>query len=97
MAPNDDQNAAFLRIYLLDKSDQMGSRNAITDNLRAEILLDLQKSLHAHNIYVRELKSAYKYVHKHQLKDFNISIVEKARPLGEHATRHNAPIVWSVY
>ena len=76
----------YLRIYFLDESDQIGSRMAITDNLRPEILLDLQQSLHVHNIYGRELKSAYEYVHEHQLKDFNISIVEKARPLGEHAT-----------
>ena len=77
LAPNDDQNAAFLQIYFLDKSDQIGSRVEITDNLRSEILLDLQQSLHVHNIYVRELRSAYEYVHEHQLKDFNISTVEK--------------------
>ena len=58
---------------------------AITDNLRPEILLDLQQSLHVHNIYVRKLKSAYEYVHEHYLKDLDISIVERARPLGEHA------------
>ena len=52
LAPNDDQNAAFLQIYFLDESDQIGSRIAITDNLRPEILLDLQQSLHVHNIYV---------------------------------------------
>ena len=34
------------------------SRVAITDNLRPVILLDLQQSVHVHNIYVRELKPA---------------------------------------
>ena len=58
LAPNDDQNAAFLQIYFLDESDQIGSRMAIKDNLRPEILLDLQQSLHVHNIYIRDLKSA---------------------------------------
>ena len=57
LASNDDQNAAFLQIYFIDESDQIGSKMAITDNLRPEILLDLQQSLHVHNIYVRELKS----------------------------------------
>ena len=84
LVPNDDQNAAFLQIDFLDERDQIGSRMAITDNLRPEIL-------HVHTIYVRELKSAYEYAHEHQLKDFNILIVEKARPLGEHARRYNAP------
>ena len=93
LAPNDDQNAAFL-IYFLDESDQIGSRLAITDNLRPEILLDLQQSLHVLNIIVRELKSANKYVNEHQLKDFNISIVEKSLPLGEHARRYNAPTAY---
>ena len=91
LAADDDQNAAFLQIYFLDESDQIRSRMAITDNLRPEILLDLQQSLHVHNIYVRELKSAYEYVHEHQLKDFNILIVEKPWPLGEHARLYNAP------
>ena len=58
LVPNGDQTAAFLQIYFLDESDQIGSRMVITDNLRPEILLDLQQSLHEHNIYVRELKSA---------------------------------------
>ena len=52
LAPNDDQNAAFLQIYFLNKSDQIGSRMAITDNLRPEILLDLQQSLHTCTQYL---------------------------------------------
>ena len=51
LAPNDDHNAAFLQIYFLDEGNQIGSRMAITDYLRPEIL-------HVHNIFVRELKSA---------------------------------------
>ena len=66
------------------------SRMTITDTLRPEILLDSQQSLQVHNFFVRELKSAYKYVHEHQLKDFNVSIVEQARSLGQHARRYNA-------
>ena len=90
MARNDDQNAAFSQIYFLDESDQIGSKMAVTNNLRSEILLDLQQSLHVLNIYVRELKSAYEY----QLKDFNILIVEKARPLEDHARRYNSPTAY---
>ena len=62
----------------------------IRDTLRSE-LLDSQQSLQVHSIYARELKSAYKYVHEHQLKNFNVSIVEQARPLGQHARPYSAP------
>ena len=58
LAPNDDQNAAFSQIFFLDESDPIGSGMPIGDNLKPEILLDLQQSLHVHNIYARELKSA---------------------------------------
>ena len=57
---------------------------------QSRIILD-QQPLHVHNFYIRELKSAYKSVHEHHLRDFNISIVEKARPIGEHARSYNAP------
>ena len=50
LASKDDQNAACLQIYFLDESDHIGSRVAITDNLRPEMLLDLPHSLHIHNI-----------------------------------------------
>ena len=39
LAPDEDQNAAFLQTYFLNESDQIGSRVAITDNLGQKLCL----------------------------------------------------------
>lgn len=91
LMPNDNQAAAFLQIYFLDASDQIETRMSITDNLKRDIVHELQHTLHTHNSYIRDLKSAYELAKHNRLKDFNISIQESARPMGEHARRYNAP------
>ena len=96
LAPNDDQNAAFLQIYFLDERDRIGSRMAITDNIRPEIVLDYQQTLHVNNIYIKELKSAYKYVHEHQLKGFNISIVALDASFQNHYRYRGENCCWAI-
>ena len=93
LLPTESDNSKFLQIYFLDDSDQVQSRMAISNNsdLKQTLINMLQDTLHNHNKYIRELKTAYQYARQQSLHDYRITILENVRSQGEHERRYNAP------
>lgn len=93
LLPAESENAQFLQVYFLDSAAQLETRMSITHDrsLKRNVVNMLQDCLQTHNKYITEIKAAYQYANQNKLKNFNISIHENARPLGEHERRYNAP------
>ena len=61
--PPTDSEPAFLQIYLMDgtAADHVERRWRITNGLRPNIFLDVQETIQAKRLYVRELQVAYEF------------------------------------
>ena len=92
--PPTDSGPTFLQIYFMDGTAAINleRRCSITDDLRSEILLDLQEILQTNHLNVRELKIAYEFANTNS-PDYRIAICKSERPARTHKRTYNAPTV----
>lgn len=97
MFPATDNVHKFLQIYFIDnRIQELNTRMAITNDLRANIVEGLSDMLQEHNSYVRSFKTAAEILQKEQDPNLAIVIHEERRPRNEHSRRFNVPIAEEV-
>ncbi|EYC32590.1 hypothetical protein Y032_0003g1676 [Ancylostoma ceylanicum] len=91
LLPPLNEDPKFLQIYFVaDEQQQADRRCESIDGTRKNIVLNLQRMLHQHNILVNVFKTA---LHKMPTDEYKVVIRADKRPRGEHERRFNAPTV----
>jgi len=88
LQPAANEDPKFLQIYFVSGSDnQARRRSSIVNDVKIEIILQLQELLHRENRYVQSFKSAMETMRP----DYNIVIHADRAPPGQHTGRFNTP------
>ena len=89
--PQPGEEPKFLQIYFMGDHNQEAQRRCgIVEDVRLELVLDLQKMLHETNNIVRSFKTALEQAPS---EDMRVVIHADRTPAGEHERRYNAPQV----
>ena len=92
LMPPEGQEAKFLQIYFVgDEIEQARLRGINQPRVKQDNVLQLQKMLHEHNIYVKTFKSALERMST-STDNYFIHIHASKTPQGEHQRRYNAPV-----
>ena len=92
LMPPEGQEAKFLQIYFVgDEIEQARLRGINQPRVKQDNVLQLQKMLHEHNIYVNTFKSALERMST-STDNYFIHIHASKTPQGEHQRRYNAPV-----
>ena len=92
LMPPEGQKAKFLQIYFVgDEIEQARLRGINQPRVKQDNVLQLQKMLHEHNIYVKTFKSALERMST-STDNYFIQIHASKTPQGEHQRRYNAPV-----
>ena len=92
LMPPGGQEAKFLQIYFVgDEIEQARLRGINQPRVKQDNVLQLQKMLHEHNIYVKTFKSALERIST-STDNYFIQIHASKTPQGEHQRRYNAPV-----
>ena len=90
--PPEGQEAKFLQIYFVgDEIEQARLRGINQPRVKQDNVLQLQKMLHEHNIYVKTFKSALERMST-STDTYFIQIHASKTSQGEHQRRYNAPV-----
>ena len=94
IVPLQGESPKFAQIYFIgDEDSEIGTRSAIVDGLKPDIIRGINQLLHNDNQYVEMFKIA-KEILEQEDAPTNIKIVinETKRPSGEHSRRYNRPL-----
>ena len=91
LSPRQNSGPQFAQLYFVgDEHIEASLRNSIIPGLDDDILLHLQRMLHANNAYVRSLKKARDIFSEHG-EEYKLVIDANERPTNAHRGRYNAP------
>ncbi|XP_072162005.1 uncharacterized protein [Bemisia tabaci] len=86
---------SFLQIYFVgDEVKESDLRKDVCSGLKDDLLLELQKMLHLHNIYITEFKAVIDSFSENS--DFKVVIRADRKPAGGHKGLYNEPTVGEV-
>ena len=93
--PIPEEEPKFVQVYFMGHTqEEAKQRNRyVGENLKMNIVTELQEMLHQNHTYVSIFKYAVENI---ELPDHKVIIRADMRPAGEHECRYNAPTVHEV-